>query len=235
MYNSGKSSEYNVNLWLNVRHDRNYERINEGIQHLSRVDFLKKVIYQDNDRVIRVFKNVKERLAFFLNLFHLIVYFTLCKKEILILPQNFYDWLAFKRNQCLFKLEDKTISALEIEYSILRSSMPYPNFPFDLINFEFPKYSKDKSPMRYRFILNKEIRCLCFGFSLPFVSSPGLRIYSAENSTEELNMNARLYLRNTIEFDQKNHRLVLPSIIRMFHKDFKIQSEDSFDQIHMLL
>ena len=157
----------------------------------------------------------KSRLAFFLNLYHLMV-----MHAFLVLgpPGSGLKWISFFNNLA-YEVGDDIFSISELEHCIIRAQMTHPS---QLISrFVIPK-------SHYRMALEKGDFRINFALNPGSVSSPSSAlVYSPDKIDEQLDQAAKLYIEKaSVTVKGSNDVIVnLPRICQWFQDDFGSQEE----------
>lgn len=155
----------------------------------------------------------RERLAFFLNLYH-----TMIQHAYLVLgpPDSSFKWISYY-NAIAYQCSDDIFSLTELEHCIIRAAMSYPS-QF-VSKFVIPKskfaFALSNSDYRINFALN------CGSTSNPEV----VPIYDAQMLDEQLEQASRMYMSYGAEARKSTRRpdgvtLTLPKICQWFAEDF---------------
>lgn len=161
------------------------------------------------------------RLAFFLNLYHLMILHAFI---VLGPPDSTFKWITYFNN-IAYETSDDIFSLAELEHCIIRAKMSAPS-QF-LSRFVLPKssysFSLTKSDFRINFALN------CGSKSNP---SEAL-VYDVAKLPDQLATAARLYLRSASCSLRGPQEIVLqlPRICQWFFNDFGTSNEDLLHKI----
>ena len=152
----------------------------------------------------------KERLAFFLNLYHVMI-----MHAFLVLgpPDSSFQWISYF-NTISYQCSDEIFSLSELEHNIIRASMSYPS------NF-VSKFVVPKS--QFRFALTQSDYRINFALDCGSVSNPGkVPIYTRERLDEQLDTACYNYLLHfaTVTSKRSGTILTLPRICQWFADDF---------------
>ncbi len=71
----------------------------------------------------------EEKLCFFVNLFNLLVMFSLCKDGSKPVPRTQLEWTNYLRTVAVVRLGPHVLTAYEIEHAILKATMCVPKMP----------------------------------------------------------------------------------------------------------
>lgn len=169
--------------------------------------------------------NEDARLAFFLNVYHLMI-----SHAYLVLgpPDSSLKWISYFNN-IAYQVGDEIFSFSELEHCIIRAEMSYPaQF---LSRFVIPKSN-------FRIALKKQDFRINFALNCGSLSNPSrILIYRADNLNEQLDEAARLYLsavacRTTSSRDLE---LTLPRVCQWFATDFGASRETLLKKLERLL
>ena len=152
----------------------------------------------------------KERLAFFLNLYHVMI-----MHAFLVLgpPDSSFQWVSYF-NTISYQCSDEIFSLTELEHNIIRAAMTYPsNF---LSKFVLPK-------SQFRFALTQSDYRINFALNCGSISNPGkVPIYTVERLDQQLDLACCNYLDpvTTVIVKRNQTMLTLPRICQWFADDF---------------
>ena len=152
----------------------------------------------------------RERLAFFLNLYHVMI-----MHAFLVLgpPNSSFQWISYF-NTISYQCSDEIFSLTELEHNIIRASMNYPsNF---VSKFVLPK-------SQYRFALTQSDFRINFALNCGSLSNPGaVPMYRGEKLEQQLDASCRNYLNPVVSVVVKRGQtiLTLPRICQWFADDF---------------
>ena len=151
-----------------------------------------------------------ERLAFFLNLYHVMI-----MHAFLVLgpPDSSFQWISYF-NTISYQCSDEIFSLSELEHNIVRASMNYPsNF---VSKFVLPK-------SQFQFALRQSDYRINFALDCGSVSNPGkVPIYTTEQLDKQLDTACSNYLAlfATVTAKRCYTILTLPRICQWFADDF---------------
>jgi len=155
--------------------------------------------------------NEKERMAFFLNLYHVMIMHTFL---VLGTPGSTLKWIACF-NTIAYQCSDDIFTLSELEHCIIRSAM---NYPSQIVS----KIVLPKS--RYRFALTQADYRINFALNCGSPSCPGnVPIYTASSLDKALDYTAYSYLQQTVmAWPRAKNGVVLslPRVCRWFSEDF---------------
>ena len=156
--------------------------------------------------------NLDERLAFFLNVYHVMIMHAFI---VLGPPDSAFNWLSYF-NILAYQCSDDIFSLAELEHNIIRAEMCFPS-QF-LSRFILPK-------SQFRFALAKPDFRINFALNSGSLSIPGgaVPLYKSEFVHEQLDTVTRKFVNYTISFSQKGLRdtsILLPRVCLWFAEDF---------------
>jgi hypothetical protein len=156
--------------------------------------------------------NEEERLAFFLNVYHI---FIMHAYIVLSPPDSSLNWINYF-NTIAFQVSDDIFSLAELEHNIIRAEMSNPS-QF-LSRFVLPKshyaFALTHPDFRINFALNPG------SLSMPSSCVP---LYKPEQLDHQLNAVIRDFLDRTVTITRKGSRdvgITLPRVCQWFEKDF---------------
>lgn len=158
----------------------------------------------------------RERCAFFLNLYHIMV-----AHGTLVIgpPPSWSSWQSFF-NTVSYMLSYDIISIAELEHNILRASMSRPSPLFSKITVphsQFPGFALSQGDFRLNFCINNGSR------SMPkFVP-----IYRTETLDRQLDDMVCTMLAGTVEIDSNRRTVILPKVCQWFLPDFAASRSSS--------
>ena len=152
------------------------------------------------------------RLAFYLNLYHLMI-----SHAYLVLgpPDSSLKWISYFNN-IAYAIGDDIFSLTELEHSIIRANMSYPTqflSRFVIPKSAYPLLALQISDYRINFALN------CGSLSNP----PKVILYKPDRLSEQLDAACRLYLFTSVSYRRAlsgDLQLILPRICQWFSDDF---------------
>lgn len=155
----------------------------------------------------------KERLAFFLNLYH-----TMIMHAFLVLgpPDNSFKWISYF-NTIAYQCSDDVFSLTELEHCVIRAAMSYPS---QIVSkFVLPKSA-------FSFALSRPDYRVNFALNCGSLSNPEfVPVYKAETLNEQLDQASRWYMKCAADVRVSTKRaggvtLILPKICNWFADDF---------------
>lgn len=155
------------------------------------------------------------RLAFFLNLYHLM---TLHAFLVLGPPESSFQWISYF-NSIAYEVDDDIFSLAELEHCIIRAQMTYPS-QF-VSRFVLPK-------SKYQMALTKGNFRINFALNCGSLSAPAkIFIYKTESIDSQLDDASRLYLEpvSCVKRSQGDVLMYLPRICQWFSADFGSNEE----------
>jgi len=170
-----------------------------------------------------------QKVAFFLNLYHLMV---LHGFIVLGSPHNAASFTSFF-TQVSYEVGGDIISLAELEHQVIRASM---HSPQQIMSKMFIPQSK------YDFAPTLGDARLLFAVNCGSVSNfPSVPIYKAETLDHQLTCTTQLTLKHTVQVDFSRKRITVPKVFQWYQKDFgrssidflrfmKMNSLDSMDQ-----
>ena len=153
-----------------------------------------------------------ERLAFFLNLYHLMIIHAF---HVLGPPDSSLKWITYF-NTIAYQCSDDIFSLAELEHNIIRCKM---SFPSQFISrFVLPK-------SQFRFALSKPDHRINFALNCGSMSNPSqsVPIFKPECLNQQLNHVSSAFLQTTVSVATRNAReilIYLPRICQWFANDF---------------
>jgi hypothetical protein len=153
--------------------------------------------------------NETEKVAFLLNLYHLMV---LHGSLIIGPPPSWSSWQSFF-NTVTYSLSFDIVSIAELEHNMLRAAMSRPSPLLSKItapNSEFPNMCLTQGDFRLNFCINNGSR------SLPKY----VPIYKPESLDRQLDEMTSMTLAETVEIDTSRKTVILPKVCSWFLNDF---------------
>jgi len=157
---------------------------------------------------LKELKNREEQLAFWINLYNVIVIHGVVALGIRDSVKEVRDF--FRRVQ--YQIGDLFFTPEDIEHGILRGNRRPPNAFFRVFRDKDPRAALAIEPMERR-----------IHFTLVCASSscPPIEVYTPENIQEEIDVAARTFLNaGAVQVDRKKKRLSLSRIFKWYAKDF---------------
>jgi hypothetical protein len=152
----------------------------------------------------------KERLAFFLNLYHVMIIHSFL---VLGPPDTSFKWISYF-NTISYQVSDDIFSLTELEHCIIRAAM---NYPSQFVSkFVLPK-------TKFGFALTEPDYRINFALNSGSLSNPPVvPVYKVDILHQQLDIASRLYLELAAEVVVKRNTtvLTLPRIIQWFADDF---------------
>ena len=168
----------------------------------------------------------KERLSFFLNLYHvMIVHASL----VLGAPDSSFKWITYF-NAISYECSDDILSIAELEHCVIRAAMNYPSqFVSKLV---LPK-------SRFSFALTRPDYRINFALNSGSYSSPAfVPIYKPATIDEQLAQSAKLYLQTFVRVTASKRSSVvisLPRVCQWFADDFGNSSSQVLRELQQYL
>lgn len=183
-----------------ISSSEDFPKITQAIHDLKKLD-------------LHSLKKTNEKLAFWLNTYHLLLLHTRATSS-QALPKSFDEWASTNRTK-LYEIGGYTFTLLEIEQCVLRCVLSPPEGSKD---YAVAKYKK--TDPRYKFSIEKEDLRLPCVMSYGTTSSPVLYIYDPETLSTQLDERTRAYLIKHVTVSSDSSELVLPEILNVYGKDY---------------
>ena len=168
---------------------------------------------------LSLLKSRKEKLAFWINLFNVLVIHGVIelgiRDSVLEVPRFF--------RRIGYRLGEMKFSADDIEHGILRNNHRYPHSLFHPFDKEDPRSMLAISPIDPR---------IHFALVCASVTCPPIEIYSPQNLDEELDISGRTFLNSGgVKIDREKMTVRLPRIFKWYGEDF---GKNLKDRLHFV-
>ncbi len=206
-----RMSENLMSLWIEFM---------DGVSLLQCIDLDQKLVPEPRGSTIASNGNTLEentRIAFFVNLYHLLV----LHGFLVIGPAKGVQDFIFIFTKLAYEVSGDILTLSEIEHCVLRNGMAKPNLNI-FANMHIPSH-------KYSFSLNcrRDFR-LMWALNCGSVSNfPYITIYRGETLGEQLDTNVELSLNHQLQVNVETGSIVLPQMIQWFQKDFETNSDGS--------
>ena len=157
-----------------------------------------------------------ERAAFFINIYNTLCLHSHLQNFMEMNGMSFWERISVFR-RCSYKIAGKFFTMLQIEHGILRIGKPAEHLPFASI---IPKLRSHDE--RHRFRLDEPLPLVMFALNCGTASSPPIRVYRTETLLQQLIVNAKEYLNNSVRIQGtgKERTIVLPRLVGWYYRDF---------------
>jgi len=170
-----------------------------------------------------------QKLAFFLNVLNTLALHSVIEAD--KIPEGGASWYSLSGNAA-YNIGGFRYTSFEICHGVLRAAMHIPVLPFASVFFKKAKIRGD-DPRRIA-ILTKPEPLISFACFLPTVSSPPLKVFTAEEIRTELQEVALSFLKREVQIDLQNNQIILPRMFSWYCKDFSISPSKKTETIQTL-
>lgn len=191
----------------------NFDVSQESLQGIASED-LQKINQAINDLKklnLGGLKKANEKLAFWLNLYHLLLLHTTISTAP---PKSLDDWIVNHRR--MYEIAGYSLSLLDIEQCILRSHMSPP----EGVSKDYAVAKWKKGDPRFNFAVQKEELRLPCVMSFGIAGTPVLFIYDHNNISTQLEDRTRAFLIKNVALNSDHSEITLPPMFSWYAKDY---------------